>query len=141
MQSIKPCRPTPTDEALYRRVQATAKRRFVWPSIYANAWVVREYKQRGGRYAQTCKASEQARQGLRKWFDEEWVDLSRPLGPGRWAACGRPKAGKRAYPKCVPIRRALKMTPAQIESAIRRKRKAERRHRGRKAKLVATLAR
>ena len=42
---------TPTNKALYSRVKAAAKRKFaVYPSAYANAWLVREYKKRGGRY-------------------------------------------------------------------------------------------
>jgi len=41
----------PTNEALYARVKAAAKRKFdVYPSAYANAWLVREYKKRGGTY-------------------------------------------------------------------------------------------
>ena len=41
----------PTDKALYSRVKAAAKRKFaVYPSAYANAWLVREYKKRGGTY-------------------------------------------------------------------------------------------
>ena len=41
----------PTDKALYARVKAAAKRKFaVYPSAYANAWLVREYKKRGGGY-------------------------------------------------------------------------------------------
>lgn len=133
------CRPTPRNRALYTRVQRAAKEQFRWPSIYANAWVTREYKRRGGTYAPACAAGAQRRQGLHKWFDEKWVDLSRPLGPGRWAACGRPKARRRAYPKCVPLKRALAMTPAQIKSAIRRKREVERKHRGKRTALVATF--
>ena len=44
--------PTPTNKALYNRVKAEAKRKFdVYPSAYANAWLVREYKKRGGGYA------------------------------------------------------------------------------------------
>ena len=44
-------RPVPTNPALYARVKAQAKRKFaVYPSAYANAWLVREYKKRGGRY-------------------------------------------------------------------------------------------
>ena len=36
---------------LYIRVKAEAKRKFdVSPSAYANAWLVRTYKKRGGRY-------------------------------------------------------------------------------------------
>ena len=39
----------PTNKALYSRVKAAAKRKFdVYPSAYANAWLVREYKKRGG---------------------------------------------------------------------------------------------
>ena len=36
---------------LYARVKAEAKRKFkVYPSAYANAWLVRTYKKRGGTY-------------------------------------------------------------------------------------------
>lgn len=135
------CPPVPLDGALYRRIQARARRRFVWPSIYANAWVVRAYKKSGGRYRSSCRRKAQGRQGLRKWFREQWVDLSRPLGPGRWASCGRPSAKSGRYPKCVPLARARRMTKAQIKSAIRRKRKAERNHRGGRALRVKTIAR
>ena len=39
----------PVNKALYSRVKAEAKRKFaVYPSAYANAWLVREYKKRGG---------------------------------------------------------------------------------------------
>ncbi len=43
--------PTPTNPRLYARVKAEAKRKFdVYPSAYANSWLVREYKKRGGKY-------------------------------------------------------------------------------------------
>jgi|TARA_R100000426_G_scaffold14733_2_gene14037 hypothetical protein len=36
---------------LYARVKSAAKRKFkVFPSAYASAWLVREYKKRGGKY-------------------------------------------------------------------------------------------
>ena len=42
----------PKNAALYARVKAEAKRKFkVYPSAYANAWLVRTYKKRGGTYA------------------------------------------------------------------------------------------
>ena len=48
---------TPTNPALYSRVKAAAKRKFdVYPSAYANAWLVREYKKRGGKYKGTKPA-------------------------------------------------------------------------------------
>lgn len=41
----------PVNKALYAKVKAEAKRKFrVYPSAYANGWLVREYKKRGGRY-------------------------------------------------------------------------------------------
>ena len=41
----------PTNPALYARVKAESKRKFaVYPSAYANAWLVRTYKKRGGGY-------------------------------------------------------------------------------------------
>ena len=44
--------PNPTNKKLYNRVKAEAKRKFkVWPAAYASAWLTREYKKRGGKYA------------------------------------------------------------------------------------------
>ena len=59
---------------------------------------------------------------LTKWFGENWVDISRPKKGGGFEKCGRTKAGKKKYPKCVPAANAARMTPAQRKSAIRRKR-------------------
>lgn len=47
----KATRNIPTKPKLYSRVKSAAKRKFaVYPSAYANAWLVREYKKRGGGY-------------------------------------------------------------------------------------------
>jgi len=49
-------RPVPTNPALYARVKAEARRKFkVYPSAYANGWLVRTYKKRGGRYRMGAK--------------------------------------------------------------------------------------
>ena len=43
--------PTPTNPKLWSRAKAEAKKKFkVYPSAYANSWLVREYKKRGGGY-------------------------------------------------------------------------------------------
>ena len=48
----------PVNKALYSRVKSEAKRKFiVYPSAYANAWLVREYKKRGGTYRSGTKKS------------------------------------------------------------------------------------
>ena len=49
----------PTNPELYARVKAEAKAKFdVYPSAYANAWLVREYKKRGGKYKTTTEKSD-----------------------------------------------------------------------------------
>lgn len=63
--------------------------------------------------------------GLTQWFGEKWVDISRPLAGGGYAPCGRNDAASGKYPKCVPERVAMRMTPEQRRSAITRKRRAE----------------
>jgi len=49
--ATKKKRNIPTNKKLYASVKAAAKRKFaVYPSAYANAWLVRTYKKRGGGY-------------------------------------------------------------------------------------------
>lgn len=71
--------------------------------------------------------------GLRKWFKQNWRDISRTDAQGGHPECGasagtqgRDKDPQRAYPKCVPAHKAGRMTPSQKKSAVSRKRRAER---------------
>lgn len=68
---------------------------------------------------------EETFKSLKEWFKEKWVDISRPKPGGGFEPCGRDDASTGKYPKCVPASRAARMTPEQIESAVRRKRRAE----------------
>jgi hypothetical protein len=44
-------RNVPTNKKLYARVKSATKRKFaVYPSAYANAYLVRMYKKAGGKY-------------------------------------------------------------------------------------------
>ena len=63
--ATKKKRNIPTNKKLYARVKSAARRKFaVYPSAYANAWLVREYKKRGGGYrrGQKKKTYEEAHQ-------------------------------------------------------------------------------
>jgi hypothetical protein len=71
------------------------------------------------------KLLEDVLKSLRDWFREDWVDISRPKPGGGFYPCGRSDASTGKYPKCVPAARAARMTPEQIASAVRRKRRAE----------------
>lgn len=62
---------------------------------------------------------------LTEWFKEKWVDISRPKPGGGFEECGRGDADKGKYPKCVPASKASKMSQEEIDSAVRRKRRAE----------------
>ncbi len=55
--------------------------------------------------------------GLKKWFDEEWVDVKTGKKCGRKSA----KNSKRPYPSCRPKAVAAKMTKAEKASSSRRK--------------------
>lgn len=53
-EMIKPRKGEPSNKELYSRIISEAKRKFdVYPSAVANAWVVQEYKRRGGQYSTT----------------------------------------------------------------------------------------
>ena len=52
----------PTKPKLYAKVKAQAKRKFdVYPSAYANAWLVKEYKKQGGGYRKTTSRKKTTR--------------------------------------------------------------------------------
>ena len=76
-------------------------------------------------YKPKKKKKQNLGKNLDRWFSERWVDISRPKKGGGFAPCGRADAESGKYPKCVPAARAARMTPAQIASAVRRKRRAE----------------
>ena len=62
---------------------------------------------------------------LKKWFEQDWVDIGSKKKGGGFAKCGRTKQKKDAkikYPKCVPAAKAARMTESQRRSAVKRKR-------------------
>ena len=69
-KTSKDDKPIPTNLIIFSSKEE-AKRKFkVYPSAYANGWLVRTYKKRGGHY-----------RGLDRWFEEE-VDIKtgKPCG-------------------------------------------------------------
>lgn len=109
--------PTPVNTTLYNQVKELADKKFLAPtSIYKSAWIVAEYKRRGGIYKEDGR-----RKGLTQWFKEKWVDLERPKTDAKgkvigYEECGRAKAStKGTYPLCRPSKRVNKQTPATVE--------------------------
>jgi ribosomal protein S14 len=111
--------PAPVDTKLYAKVKAEADKKFLAPtSAYKSAWIVSEYKRRGGVYIDDGE-----RRGLTQWFKEKWVDLERPKNNGKgYETCGRPRATARGtYPLCRPSKRVNSDTPKTVQEVSRKK--------------------
>jgi hypothetical protein len=107
--------PKPINTTLYAKVKAEADKKFLAPtSIYRSAWIVREYKKRGGTYRSDGKPK-----GLTQWFAEDWVDLNRPNRQG-FEKCGRQRVSTRGtYPLCRPQLRVAANTPRTVNELKR----------------------
>lgn len=122
----------PQDKRLYAKVKKEADAKFLAPtSVYKSAWIVREYKKRGGTYN---SSKPDPNKGLTRWFKEKWVDLNRRSNE----PCGRKKAtADGTYPLCRPTVKVTDQTPRlkqtlskkEIEAANKKKQKIK--HRGR----------
>lgn len=138
----------PTNEKLYEKVKKEAKRKFkVWPSAYASGWLVKTYKQRGGKYKKTSpkrksrrrrsvkmryskKKTSRRKTGLGRWFSEEWIDVCQLP---KIVPCGRKSArnSNRKYPYCRPRYKITSKSPrvsntfskAEIERRCKKKRR------------------
>jgi hypothetical protein len=79
----------PLDEALYARVKAEADKKYKKHSAYKSGWIVKRYKELGGKYKGKPA-------GLKRWFKEEWKDVGSKEGD---------------YPLYRPTKRVSKDTP------------------------------
>lgn len=61
--------------------------------------------------------------GLKRWFKEKWVDVSRKVD-GKHPPCGRGDADKGAYPKCRPKKKVSKSTPKTASSYSKKEKKS-----------------
>ena len=116
----------PAFPELYARARNSVKRRVArWPSAYASAQLVREYKALvsarglGAPYKTPSDTRVRGRRAepLARWFADKWVDIL-TMKP-----CGSVKS-RSYYPVCRPERIARRLTPAQIADAVARKQRA-----------------
>jgi hypothetical protein len=105
--------PKPVNITLYNNVKSLTNKKFKSPSgVYRSAWIVKEYKKRGGTY-KSPKSKKMI--GLKRWFKENWVDLNRPVGKNSkgkiiYDKCGRSRK-KEKYPLCRPSKRITSKSP------------------------------
>lgn len=80
----------PVDEKLYNMIKNEADKIYKKPSAYKSGWIVKTYKERGGKYKGTKKKNE----GLDRWYKEKWSDI-----------------GGKEYPVYRPTYRVTEDTP------------------------------
>ena len=62
--------PIVLDKKLYEEVKKEADDKYAKPSAYKSGWIVKNYKLRGGRYADDNEEKK-----LGRWFKEGWSDV------------------------------------------------------------------
>ena len=77
------------DQTLYDKVKKEADIKYKKPSAYKSGWIVKTYKERGGKYADDNQPK-----NLERWFKEKWDDI-----------------GGKEYPVYRPHKRISKETP------------------------------
>ena len=84
--------PIVLDNELYETAKAKANEIYKKPSAYKSGYIVKLYKQLGGRYKDDEKEKD-----LSRWFKEDWKDV-----------------GNKNYPVYRPTKRINKKTPLTI---------------------------
>ena len=98
------------ESSIYKKVKKEADAKFKNHGIYKSAWIVREYKERGG----TFKGKKPSKkQGLQRWFEEDWMRIGKD-GKATKKPCGRSQEemeDKVRKGLCRPVKRITKETP------------------------------
>jgi hypothetical protein len=80
------------DQALYDSVKKYADSIYQKPSAYKSGFIVKKYKELGGKYQDDNKAK-----NLKRWFEEKWLDV-----------------GGKDYPVYRPTKIVSKSTPLTV---------------------------
>jgi hypothetical protein len=103
----------PLDNKLYNKVKEDAKKKFKrFPSLYASAWISREYKKRGGKY----KGKKPKETNISKWFKEEWVQIIPFVKDNKKIICGDKNKLTKA---CRPTKKIDSKTPLTMKEIIK----------------------
>ena len=81
----------PIDTELYEKAKAMADKIYKKHSAYKSGWIVKKYKELGGRY------KDDGERKLKRWFAEKWKDV-----------------GGKTYPVYRPTKRINKNTPLTV---------------------------
>jgi hypothetical protein len=82
--------PEPINKKLYAEIKQVADEKYKTHGAYKSAWIVKKYKELGGKY----KGKKDPKKGISRWLSENWKDYA-----------GLP------YPVYRPTKRITKDTP------------------------------
>lgn len=85
--------PLVLDKELYEKAKKIADEKYIKSSAYKSGYIVRLYKEMGGRYKDDNKPKK-----LKNWFNEEWRDF-----------------GNSEYPVYRPTKKISKETPLTVK--------------------------
>lgn len=86
-------KPIPINKNLYSKAKEIANEIYDRPSAYKSGFIVKKYKELGGRYSGSRKKSP-----LKRWFNEEWKDIN-------------PHKTETSYPVYRPTKKISAETP------------------------------
>ncbi len=107
---------------VYKNVKNEADLKFQSKTgIYKSAWIVKEYKKRGGIFLENKPTKKET--GLKRWFEEEWVRVDKhgkimKDKDGNNVQCGRSDEEMDKNVKkglCRPSKRITKATPKTVK--------------------------
>jgi hypothetical protein len=85
--------PTPTNPKLYKKAKEEADLKYSKPSAYKSGYIVKRYKDMGGKYK-----DDDHEKTLKRWFLENWININDGKG----------------YPVLRPTIRINKNTPKTV---------------------------
>ena len=105
---------TPINKKLYEEITKETKLKYKrWPSLYASAYLSKEYVRRGGKYSEP-KKNIISKQSI--WFKEKWIQLLPYLKNNKIIECGDNSKTTKA---CRPMIKYNKNTPLTIDELIK----------------------
>jgi hypothetical protein len=110
----------PINKKLYKQVKDEIYAKNPKHSLFRSAQVVKEYKNRGGKYTDDTPQSDM---NIDKWFKQEWITLNDYYHNNEIVPCGSSNTKEKfnEYPLCRPLKLAKKLGKEKIGEMIKEK--------------------
>ena len=70
----------PVDEKLWTKVKKIADKLYDRPSAYKSGFMVKKYKELGGKFTDKAAKNNAKKEGLSRWFAEDWKNQHGKVG-------------------------------------------------------------